>query len=306
MAHRVFIVIVTYNAMKWLPKTLSSIAKDLEVLVIDNNSKDETLSFIKNKYPNIKLFPQEKNLGFGRGNNLGIRYAYQKKADYVFLLNQDAYMNDNTLPNLISAHKKNKGFGILSPIHFNGSGNKFDRNFSNYMSHDFNDEFYFDSFNNSLKDIYEIPFVNAAAWLIPKNTLDVVGGFDPIFCHYGEDDNYCQRVLFHKLKIGVVSNSVIRHDREDRPKSKNISSEDILKKKERILKSKWADINKKTDKEISNHIKKLNSQIIKSILQLKFKIVKSKKNEIKLINKIVPEIINSRKINFQKGNHYIK
>src|SRR5690606_5865627 len=60
-------------------------------------------------------------------------------------------------------------------------------------------------------------FVCAAAWLIPRNTLKVVGGFSPTFFHYGEDDNYCQRVLYFNLKIGICPDARIFHDREDRP-----------------------------------------------------------------------------------------
>ena len=54
--------------------------------------------------------------------------------------------------------------------------------------------------------------VNAAAWLIPKKTLEIVGGFSPLFFLYGEDDNYCQRVKFHNLKIGICPGSYIKHD----------------------------------------------------------------------------------------------
>src|SRR5690606_10797046 len=50
----------------------------------------------------------------------------------------------------------------------------------------------------------------------PRNTLRVVGGFNPTFFHYGEDDNYCQRVKYFDLKIGVVPSAIIYHDREDR------------------------------------------------------------------------------------------
>ncbi len=48
-----------------------------------------------------------------------------------------------------------------------------------------------------IKDVYDFNFISAAAWLLPINTLKMIGGFDPIFFHYGEDENYCQRIKYH-------------------------------------------------------------------------------------------------------------
>ena len=83
--NRTYIIIVTYNGMKWLEACLSSCRK-YSVIVIDNNSSDNTVSFIEQKYPNTILLKQNKNLGFGAANNIGINYALQNNADYVFLL----------------------------------------------------------------------------------------------------------------------------------------------------------------------------------------------------------------------------
>ena len=52
--------------------------------------------------------------------------------------------------------------------------------------------------------IYEVPFINAAIWLMSNKCLKTVGGFSPVFFHYGEDNNYCHRVIYHNLKIGIV------------------------------------------------------------------------------------------------------
>ena len=58
----VYIIIVTYNAMQWLSKTLSSIPAEFSVVIVDNNSSDKTLDFIKNNYPQITVLPQSENL----------------------------------------------------------------------------------------------------------------------------------------------------------------------------------------------------------------------------------------------------
>ena len=210
------IVIVTYNGMKWLAQCLES-TKPYPVIVVDNNSSDGTIDYIKSNYPDIILLPQEENLGFGRANNIGISYALNEDTDYVFLLNQDAYLEKDCILKLLESQKNNTEFGILSPIHLNGDGTKLDENFSSYLTYSRNSDFYSDYvLNKKKKEIYEVPFVNAAGWLLSKKLLQEVGGFDPIFFHYGEDDNYCHRVLFHDLKIGIVPNLFLRHDRENR------------------------------------------------------------------------------------------
>ena len=58
-----------------------------------------------------------------------------------------------------------------------------------------------------------VPFVNAAAWMVSRQCFEKVGMFEPYFSHYGEDRNYCERVTYHKLKIGIDEDSRIVHDR---------------------------------------------------------------------------------------------
>jgi len=122
---KVYVVIVTFNGMNWIGNCLNSVFHSsipLKVVIVDNNSRDETVSFIKNNYPEITLLEQHKNLGFGAGNNIGISYALKNGVDYVFLLNQDVYIQENTIKKLIEVYNNNKEFGILSPVHSNGSG----------------------------------------------------------------------------------------------------------------------------------------------------------------------------------------
>jgi len=302
---KLFIVIITYNGMQWIEKCLNS-CNGNSIIVVDNASTDNTVAFIRENYPKIKLIAQDKNLGFGAANNLGIAYALKQECDYVFLLNQDTYLQKNAIEKLIEAHQENPEFGILSPIHLNGIGDKLDRNFSYYISYDKNPNFYFDAINSGLKTIYEVPFVNAAAWLLPKHTLENIGGFDPIFFHYGEDDNYCQRVLFHKLKIGIVAVSFVNHDRETRTHNIKETKESKLLKLERSFKLNWANINEDNLKEITTRKNSLKKKVLKFKIKFKFSVAKRYQSELKLIERIESEIIKSKEINCKLGSHYIR
>lgn len=299
--NNIYVIVVSYNGMQWLPRCLES-CKGMNVIVVDNYSTDNTVSFISEGYPEIILLKQNKNLGFGAANNLGIKFALNKGADYVFLLNQDAYLELDTINNLIKVHKTNKKYGVISPIHLNGQGSNLDENFQIYLRE--NRFFIYDAIRNKYsKSIYDVSFVNAAAWLLPRKTLETVGGFDPIFYHYGEDDNYCQRVLFHNLRIGVVPNIYIYHDREKR-KGK-LTIEEHLALKERQLKCRWANINQDVETEIKNYTNRLKKTLIKLYIKLKFKKAGNCLRELTLIKQILPEIFLSRKMNIKIGRNYL-
>lgn len=215
------IIIVTYNGKKWIYKCLESLKicgiKEQSIIVIDNASTDNTLDIIKQEFSNVKLIASNKNLGFGKANNIGLKYALDLKADYVFLLNQDAYIIDETIQKLIVTHTKNPEYGIISPIHLSKE-TKLDRNFKKYITSDFNESIVSDFIlGKQTKEIYDVDFINAAAWLIPKSTLEKVGGFMPVFNHYGEDDNFIQRCKYHNIKIGLAPNTYIIHDRSQAP-----------------------------------------------------------------------------------------
>ena len=92
---RIFTVIVTYNAMQsnWIDKCLRSLQNSTiasTAIVVDNGSTDGTCEYVPNTFPDAVWLPQNKNLGFGQANNIGIRYALKNNADYILLLNQDA------------------------------------------------------------------------------------------------------------------------------------------------------------------------------------------------------------------------
>ena len=305
---KAFIIIVTYNGMTWIKKCLDSIIDSghfSDTIVIDNNSSDGTVSYIKKQYPEIILFEQKTNLGFGKANNLGMSHALNNNCDYVFLLNQDAYLEADTIVRMIEVHKENSEYGILSPIHLNGEDNKLDKNFSNYLRYDSNNYFYHDAIKQQLKSVYPVPFVNAAAWLLPVSTLKRIGGFDPIFFHYGEDDNYCQRALFHSLNTGVVTNAFIRHDRESEVKRFFKTDVDKLKNKEIQLKIVYGNLNIDNGTELYSLKAKQLIIILKFLLQLKFKQTKYAYKEHKLIKNSKEEIILSKSINKIKGSHYL-
>ncbi|MEJ1937614.1 glycosyltransferase, partial [Nostoc sp. NIES-2111] len=113
-------VIVTYNGTPWLRRCLDSLAPAttgpvVEVVVVDNASTDETCRVIEQDYPHVVLIRSAENLGFGRGNNLGISQALARGARHVFLLNQDAYLLPSTPAELTAFIEPHPALRAASP-----------------------------------------------------------------------------------------------------------------------------------------------------------------------------------------------
>lgn len=301
----VFVIIVTYNGMPWLKKCLDSCANYL-VIIVDNASTDETVKFIEVNYPDVILIKQCVNLGFGKANNLGISYALKNGADYVFLLNQDAYMEKGSLRKLIEISKVHPEYGILSPFHLNWKGTKLEYYFAKFILK--NIEIYSDFvLNEKVKPLYEVPFINAAAWLIPRNIFEIVGGFDPIFHHYGEDNNFSQRLHFHDYKIGVVPNTFIFHDSKIRKEpNEYLFTRSYYLNEVKQLQIKYANVNLNfSEADLRNEIKYIKKLILLKAIKLNLKEVKGYVKKLQLFKNYKNSIIQSRKQNITKGSHYL-
>lgn len=208
-------IIVTYNGEHYIEKCIASVLNSsiqTDIIIIDNNSSDNTVKIISEKFPSVELIRSNKNHGFGKANNIGISRAIKNDFDYILLLNQDAYLEKNTIEGLMQIHKKNHDYGILSPIHYNNN-NSIDHLFYKNIGENFTKNV----------GVSEVKFINAAIWLISSECINVNGGFMPIFPHYGEDDNYCHRVRFSGYKIGYCPNLTAIHDRGDRKKFLSIN-----------------------------------------------------------------------------------
>ena len=211
---KVFVIIVTYNGMNWIKRCLSSLresAYPVQIIVVDNLSADGTPDYITQNFPEVFLINAEKNLGFGRANNIGLQKALAENADYVFLLNQDAFIAADCINILIEASAVNTAFKILSPFHLNYAGDAIEAYFNKYIIANEAPQYINDLYMNKVKKIYAVSFVHAAGWLLTIDTIKEIGGFDPLFYHYGEDNDYIQRVLFRNYKVGFVPHAIMFH-----------------------------------------------------------------------------------------------
>ncbi len=213
---KILVIIVSYNFLPWIDRCLGSLRKldePADVMVIDNHSQDDTVSTIKKHYPEIRLLENTENLGFGRANNIGISYAAKEGYEGVLLLNQDAWIDHNTLTELVNTARRHADLGILSPIHLTGNGDRIEHGFADYSGLTTLD-------NLPSEEVAEVDFINAAIWYVPMRALRAVGGFAPLFYHYGEDKDLANRMRYHRWKIGYLPKVFGCHDREFRAETR--------------------------------------------------------------------------------------
>lgn len=227
---KVYAIIVTYNSMKWIEGCLQSLRSStagMGVVVVDNCSTDGTREYVPEHFPEVVWLPQERNLGFGQGNNLGMRYALEHDADYVLLLNQDAYLQKDALELMLRVAD---GRNLVTPLHLNGTGTMIDANFRESLKRA--DCTMLDDLllQRDLKESYEIGESCAACWLMPVSMLREIGGFNPLFFQYGEDNNYFTRMLYHGRRNYVVPAARVWHDRTVHGNEKAFNSRRVARR----------------------------------------------------------------------------
>lgn len=216
---KTLVIIVSYNGLNHIKECLNNSfisSESFDFMIIDNGSTDETIKHVKENYPSIKVIENGKNIGFGAANNIGLKYALEKDYEYVYLLNQDAWIKPESLFKLLNIAEKNKSFGIISPLHVYADEKRIDLNFSSNISKEIKDVYIINK--GEKKDIYSLTnkTLQAAHWLVPVSAIRKVGGFSPTFFMYGEDTNLCQRMEYYGYRLGIVPEVLAVHNRENR------------------------------------------------------------------------------------------
>ena len=211
----VFFVVVTYNSKNYITKCLDSIRlfeSSSKIIVVDNYSQDNTLDLVR-QYKDIIVFENNENLGFGKANNIGIQHAMDSGAEFIYLLNHDAYLIEPVIQKIKDGFKENTDCGVISPLQLGQDERTLEFNFSKFLFEDGTlAKMAIDGFSsNQRREIYHTNFIQAASWMIRVDVIKRVGLFNPLFFHYGEDNEYLHRLKYHGFKVGVIVNCSVVH-----------------------------------------------------------------------------------------------
>jgi len=208
---KLFVIILNYNGKDTIKSCLDSVFcsdyPNFEIVVIDNNSKDGSLELAKNLYSKFHFIKNESNLGFSAGNNMGIRFALEKMADYVFLLNNDATLEKDTLSKLICSAKNSKA-GIFSPIILNDNGNIWFSGgkiiWTRMRTVHINKK-------PNKKNSYSTQYVTGCAMLIKKEVFKKIGLLSEDYFLYYEDTDFCLRAKKEGFNSMIVPEAKVKH-----------------------------------------------------------------------------------------------
>lgn len=212
----VAIVIVIWNNKKDTVECLESFRGDTypnkEIIIVDNGSSDDSVEVIRASFPEVTLLQTGQNLGFTGGNNVGITYALEKGADYVYLLNNDTTVEPEALAMLVQAADENPDAGLIAPV-----------------IHDFDPPRAI-WFAGSIVDLrrgaawhdnarqpergeapYEVPWATGCAMLLRGPLLRALGGFDDRYYLSWEDVDLSLRVRQAGKRVMVAPSSRIYH-----------------------------------------------------------------------------------------------
>jgi len=119
------VIILNYNVRFFLEQCVASVQEaltniDSEIIVVDNNSSDDSCEMIKMRFPNVKLLVNNSNIGFSKGNNIGVAAA---NGDYICILNPDTVVASDTFEKILAFAEKQENLGIVGCKLIDGTGN---------------------------------------------------------------------------------------------------------------------------------------------------------------------------------------
>ena len=208
------VILVNYNGRDYIDKCLQSLISTLppksEIIVVDNASPDGSGNYIAEQYPHVTVLANRQNVGFGKGNNLGVDHA---QGEYLVFLNPDTYFIDSWLEPMLTVLESSPKIGMVTPKILllrepeliNACGN----------------EMHFtgltlcrgarakaDQYNESA----EVNAVSGAAFVVRKSLFQQLGGFDSLMFLYMEDTDLSLRVRQAGYTVVYTPKSVVYHD----------------------------------------------------------------------------------------------
>lgn len=209
------IIIVSYNVRYFLEQCLCSVGKavraigenEAEVIVVDNNSKDGSINYLKNKFPSVIFISNKENIGFAKANNQALQQA---KGRYVLFLNPDTILPEDIFSKTLAFLDANPKAGALGVRMIDGSGNFLKESkrglptaWASFckmtgLAASFPESKYFAKYyaghlaENKTQQVDVLP---GAFMLARKDVLDELNGFDEQFFMYAEDIDLSYRIL---------------------------------------------------------------------------------------------------------------
>ena len=215
---KIAIILVNYNGKEYNEECIKSIFessyKNLEVIVVDNDSKDGSPELLREQFGDkINLIMAEENLGFSGANNIGIKKALEDGCDYVVLLNNDTLIDKDLIYNMLNASKEENDAVISPKIYYYdnkdiiwsaGADMRWKKGVTDQRGINQKD-------NGSYNKREEVEFGTGCCLFIPSKVIKEVGYLTDDYFLYYEDTDYCMRVRERGFKIVYEPTAILYH-----------------------------------------------------------------------------------------------
>jgi GT2 family glycosyltransferase len=233
------VIIVNYNVRDFLSQAITALQRALkgirsEIIVVDNASIDGSVELVKKKFRSVKLITSNKNLGFAKANNLGLKISSGK---YVLLLNPDTVVQENTIRVMLSFFDEHHETGLAGCKIIDPDGSfqlgcrrSFPSPWVSFckisgLSALFPKSRLFGKYNLTYLDAdkgYQVDAISGSFMMFRRQVFEQIGGLDEDFFMYGEDLDFCYRVQTQGWKINYVPETTIIHYRGQSTRRSNI------------------------------------------------------------------------------------
>lgn len=221
------IIIVSWNVRDLLAECLESLEVDhvfdwAEVLVVDNLSSDGSAEMVRSTFPSVHLMTPDSNLGYARGNNLGIRHA---TGEFLLLLNPDTVVHSGAMSALVDFAATHPKYGLLGPMQLDGQG-KIRQDGATALPTPCNILLDLTKISDCLPsfrfipnrkltswdhaDSRDVPAIPGSAMLVPRSVIDRVGFLDETMFII-EDMDFCKRVADAGWGVYYLATASIVH-----------------------------------------------------------------------------------------------
>jgi GT2 family glycosyltransferase len=213
------VVIVNYNVQYFLELCLKSVQKalvgiDAEIIVVDNNSPDDSCNRIKQLFPKIVLIENKENFGFSKANNQGVKNS---KGDYICILNPDTVIAEDTFPKLLEFAKSKDNLGIVGCKLIDGTGKYLPESKRNIPVVKIalqkilgNSKSYYANHIQE-NDVAKVDVLVGAFMFMKRDVFSAIGGFDEDYFMYGEDIDISYKALSFGYKNYYYGETTIIH-----------------------------------------------------------------------------------------------
>lgn len=208
-------VILTWNSADFINSCLTSLTQShraTDIIVVDNNSSDNTRSIVESNFPKVHLIDTGANLGYAGGNNVGIKQALINNTDYIFIINPDTHIDKNCIDALLNRMKNEKQLAAVSPKIYSCSTNdiwfagaQVNLVTGNTPQLNGKDNGQYDAISYTER-------LTGCAMMVSKDAIKRVGLMDERFFLFYEETDWSMRFIKSGYRLGVEQSAKFWHN----------------------------------------------------------------------------------------------